>query len=547
MKIDYLSCTKMLYFAEKLLRDGYYELPDITDAFAKQFDMTANEAKEICEQFEYEKLLVWEDKPVEIEDKYGNLAHEMSYDALLVDQEAVKKQVAYLKEHYVLRQTPFIPREAVFSIAKQIEKLFSKDEWLRAVVAFAQFDNVALFLNEGSYTLTDLLFRHAYARKRAKPLSVVLTEFLNPIYYDINGKETANKLFEYINSVLTASASKDDYQEWLKEAAKYTAAKKSGEAMQTRMIAGVKNKANLDGFSEDNLRKIKKFVELVYNQIELADCGKLQCIVKIPLSTLIRAEFDKEEAKIMVNAVNRIVGEKLIVILRDEIYEIDKLRRKGTQSSQSPNISNAEFGVAAGEFNRDSEQYRAEILNEWLETEGKKLGLQLDDFIYKFVLKLENNALLKINILRLQFDAFTPLHSVSEMVSPKPAADEVLMQDNPKPYTEARNGQGYFKFYKQATPIKIGGLNSRHYRLLDILCSPFGAHRTIASVFESIRLPKDKNDTTLNDSNTRAQRMLQIIENTKKELQKERYEKLRGKLKYQFDDRKQNMWLEVEG
>src|SRR3989344_196653 len=106
MKIDYLSCTKMLYFAEKLLRDGYYELPDITDAFAKQFDMTANEAKEICEQFEYEKLLVWEDKPVEIEDKYGNLAHEMSYDALLVDQEAGKPLVGSshrISQSYLLR------------------------------------------------------------------------------------------------------------------------------------------------------------------------------------------------------------------------------------------------------------------------------------------------------------------------------------------------------------------------------------------------------------------------------------------------------------
>lgn len=128
----------------------------------------------------------------------------------------------------------------------------------------------------------------------------------------------------------------------------------------------------------------------------------------------------------------------------------------------------------------------------------------------------------------------------------KPSADEALIQDNPKPYTEVRGGMGYFKFYKQGGTIEIGKPKSRHYRLLDTLCNPhFGVHKTTDAIFDAIKLSKDKQDTKLNDYGLRKQRMLELIEFAKKELQKKK--ELQGKLKYQFDSQKNNMWLELEG
>jgi len=115
-----------------------------------------------------------------------------------------------------------------------------------------------------------------------------------------------------------------------------------------------------------------------------------------------------------------------------------------------------------------------------------------------------------------------------------------------KPYTGVKKGKGYFKFHKQGENIKIGKPNTRHFRLLQCLCEPhFGIPKTIEAIFEAIKLPKDKNDSDLEDwSPQRKTRMLTIIEYTKKELQKNK--KLRGKIKYKFDDRKNSMWLELE-
>lgn len=225
MKIDYLSCTKMLYVAEKLLRD-YYTLPDIDADFAQRFDMAVNEIQEIFKQFEHGKLLAWEDMPTEIEDEYGNIKSEMSYDALTVNKKEVGELIKYLKSRCFLRQSPFIPREAIVSIVKQIESSISKDELVRVLEALP-LNTIAWQISSGKYTLVDLLFRHAYTEGREKPikerpLSFILAEFLNPIYYNIQNKKLAPQLFKYIDRILSIHASAEDYQEWVREAEKYT-------------------------------------------------------------------------------------------------------------------------------------------------------------------------------------------------------------------------------------------------------------------------------------------------------------------------------------
>jgi len=227
MKIDCFSCTKMLYFAEKLLRDDYYTLPDINADFAKQFDMTVREIQDIQKQFEHDKLLVWEDVPTEIEGEYGDIKSEISYDALTVDRKKTEELIKYLKERYFLRKNPFISREAVASIVKQIKKLLDKDVLIKVVDAFSP-GTVTWPVTSEKYTLIDLLFRCAYIKTRDKPiiaegqpLSFVLAEFLSPIYYNIQNKKIAYQLFKYIDEIILTYANKKDYSDWIKEAKRY--------------------------------------------------------------------------------------------------------------------------------------------------------------------------------------------------------------------------------------------------------------------------------------------------------------------------------------
>ena len=92
--------------------------------------------------------------------------------------------------------------------------------------------------------------------------------------------------------------------------------------------------------------------------------------------------------------------------------------------------------------------------------------------------------------------------------------------------------------------IKIGTPKSRHFRLLECLLEPFGKAKTIETVYEWIKLPKDKKDSDLSgwDNYKKKSRQIIIIQNAIKELQKGN--KLRGKLAFEFDDTKSKIWIE---
>ena len=113
-----------------------------------------------------------------------------------------------------------------------------------------------------------------------------------------------------------------------------------------------------------------------------------------------------------------------------------------------------------------------------------------------------------------------------------------------RPYTMVEKGVGYFKFYKEGSNIKIGKETTRQFRLLQCLTEPnFGIQKTTEAIFEAIKQPKDDEDTRLSEmSPQRKTRILEIIEYTKKELQK--IADLQGKVKYCYDKSKRNMWLE---
>ena len=111
---------------------------------------------------------------------------------------------------------------------------------------------------------------------------------------------------------------------------------------------------------------------------------------------------------------------------------------------------------------------------------------------------------------------------------------------------EKNFGKGSIMKMNEGKKIPIGGIESRHFRLLRSLCEPnFGIHKTLDTVFEAIRLPKDSKDSRLNDVALKRLRVMEIIGYAVKELQKN--EELQGKLKYKYNDAKTQMWVELEG
>lgn len=102
------------------------------------------------------------------------------------------------------------------------------------------------------------------------------------------------------------------------------------------------------------------------------------------------------------------------------------------------------------------------------------------------------------------------------------------------PYCAVEGGWGYLKFGKFGKKKKIGQLKSRPFRLLQCLLEPLGVAKMVDSVFEAIRLPKDKEDSRLNSWSTAQTRQVEIIRNTIKELQKDN--KLDGKITFEFNE-----------
>lgn len=113
------------------------------------------------------------------------------------------------------------------------------------------------------------------------------------------------------------------------------------------------------------------------------------------------------------------------------------------------------------------------------------------------------------------------------------------------PETVIEKGVGYFKFNKQSKKIKVGGENTRHFRLLHFLCNPIETSRTADSVFDAIKLSKDANDSALTGYNHHQTngRKLELIDFAKKELQK--IDGLRSRLKFEHDKRLKTYRLKI--
>lgn len=289
----------MLFFAEKLLKDDYSTLPDVDSVFAKQFGMTAKEVKDICRQFEFGKLIEWGEESSEIENEYGQMVSELSYDVLRVNREGLKKEIILIKQRYGLRDVPFAPREAILSIAKRIEETLGKDDWLNVVSIFTKGSGAFYFIHEGEYTLTDFLFRHAYVKTGIEPFHVILSEFLNPIHYNLNNLGKKEELFEYIDLIISKNSSKEDYENWSKDVIKYTSAKTEVSTFYNNAYYIVKDPSTGGYFFEGNVVYIRNkkaqyivIFDVVYSLVP--NGGKFEYKTVIDICKKRKVKIDKK-------------------------------------------------------------------------------------------------------------------------------------------------------------------------------------------------------------------------------------------------------------
>lgn len=218
MKIDYISCTKLLCFAEAVVNKNIEQTYHNDYSIYVPLGMTSEEFAWICDQFENEGLLTSETGSVEGEDKYGNMNSEYDFEFWHINKERFERFIIETKLRHQLSEKAVVSREAIVSIAQQIEKTFVKKDLLRAV---ASFSNMTWCIEKGTYSLTDCLFREAYSKMPQKPFAFILAEFLNPIYFTLETQETSQNLFDYIDKILFINTEKNDYELWQKEAGKY--------------------------------------------------------------------------------------------------------------------------------------------------------------------------------------------------------------------------------------------------------------------------------------------------------------------------------------
>lgn len=112
-----------------------------------------------------------------------------------------------------------------------------------------------------------------------------------------------------------------------------------------------------------------------------------------------------------------------------------------------------------------------------------------------------------------------------------------------KAFCEGKNG--FFQFNKHSKRIPIGKNNTRTYKLLNTMSEPyFGIKKTIDTIFESIKIDKDKTNSALNNGYLSNKEKIKIIKNTIKELQK--IDGVRGKLNYIFENSDRELRLDLK-
>lgn len=147
----------------------------------------------------------------------------------------------------------------------------------------------------------------------------------------------------------------------------------------------------------------------------------------------------------------------------------------------------------------------------------------------KYVTGLDEEIIDRAYRILLEKFGGIELTKVKEIQLLRPEESKIIIRQIPK--LKEAEGIGYIKFYAKGPKIPVGKTYTRKYRLIKLLMDPLGTARTIDSVFERIRYPKDELDSELKGV-SRIEREKEIIDHTMGELQK--IKGLRGRVKLTY-------------
>lgn len=291
---------------------------------------------------------------------------------------------------------------------------------------------------------------------------------------------------------------------------------------------------DLNKFSPENLIKIQKVLKIVLDEIEFQPiAGVLGTFVDIPVE-----KFEKE-------GIYR-SGVESIFYKINERDGIVNLPNFSEFTATAVYQSEAEKISAIDEQKLREEKY----ISIWIANidnlkKLEKIKLAVDEKITKYK-KLKSGAIKNAlkNIVK-KADEEEKAQEV-QLLKGKVDGLEKLIKTVPeaqRPHCIGENGIGYLQFGRYGGKIEIGGDKNQPFKLLQCLTEPFETAKPVETVFEAIRENiKKKSKSGVYTAAMDRKQKIKLIGYAIKELQKGK--KLKGKLKFKWDDLETKLWLE---
>lgn len=123
-----------------------------------------------------------------------------------------------------MREEPSLKKEQVVAIFRQITSIFTEHNLEQIMFKFHSPNEIhkCIYTNRSGinyYNVFYILLSHALSKE--VPISSVLAEFLNPIYYNIGDEAKQKQLFDFIDKIFSFCIDKKDRDNWRVEASKY--------------------------------------------------------------------------------------------------------------------------------------------------------------------------------------------------------------------------------------------------------------------------------------------------------------------------------------
>lgn len=291
MDLNPVFKAKIKYYAENVLVSRNKDSHLISQEYLAGIGLNTENFSDIAEILYDRKCFVNEPRFARVRvdiDPYdetrGEVEEEVEYEALIINDNKLK---ALVRKYCIdLRELPIIEITKLNLVARQIRTLFVEDIILKIVGNLYNSSEFDFYITKNRYklNLNDFFIYFAYCKDNI--LLRAISEFLNPIYFDINSKTSQQKFYNYLNDILKSNISDEVYKEWTKLVSKYEYS--SVQASKLNFVynynlgrisddGGINFKVVLEGVEKrsfDVLIEVQQGVKVSWDQIEDDVAGK---------------------------------------------------------------------------------------------------------------------------------------------------------------------------------------------------------------------------------------------------------------------------------